>query len=216
MVKTLSHRLEKIDTIKAILEEYTINEPYPQFIIEPEIVEYAIYITEKVVSRTKEQEGFKARKLGILGQELFNGFLLQYKIPNVYANPIYKDMRMRQIYQKHFDFIIPHTPKGTQILSIKTTPHGERYKRLMANVEQWENEIHDIVIAIKIDSLKELKAHIAGWLYSKEVEKLPIHDFGEGDAYYTFLNPTEAEEAEIPPLRNITNLMNQLLKGSYR
>jgi len=212
----MKEKLNRIETINAILDEYTINEPYPQFIIEPEIIEYAEYITEKVMERTIEKEGRTARKVGLLGQELFNGFLLQYKIPNVYANPMYEEKRMRQIKAKHFDFIIPHMPKRMQIISVKVTREGNNYKRFLANVEQWKNEIHDVVIAIKIDNLQNRKAHIAGWLYSNEVEKLPINDLGTGDAFYTYLDPTDATKEGITPLKNPIDLMQTLLKGSFK
>lgn len=212
----MTEKLNRIKIIKACIAEHTINDPYPQFIIEPEIIEYAEYVTKKVMERTAKKEGWIPRKMGVLGQELFNGFLLQYKISNVYANPIYEDMVMRQIKEKHFDFIIPHMPKGKQIVSIKVTPEGTTYIRFLANVEQWKNEIHDIAIGIKIDSLENRKAHIAGWLYAKEVEKLPITDLGAGDAYYTYLDPIEATKEEIIPLRNPIELMQTLLKGSLK
>ena len=207
--------MERIDILKAKLEELTINEPYPQFRIEPEIIAYAMYVTKKVVSRTIQKENINARTLGVLGQELFNGCLLQYKIPNVYANPIYKDKTMRQINKKHFDFIVPHMPKEKQIISIKTISEREKDTRFVATIEEWENEIHDIAIAIKIDSLTQHKAHMAGWLFAKEIEKLPTYDFGWGMVYYTYLDPTDAQKCEIPPLHNIIPLMEQLLKGSY-
>jgi hypothetical protein len=212
----MNKKSNRIETINAILDDSTVNEPYPQFIIEPEIIEYAEYVTEKVMERTFNKEGWTPRKMGVLGQELFNGFLLQYKIPNVYANPIYEDMVMRKIKEKHFDFIIPHMPDGMQIVSVKVTQEGIRYKRFLANVEQWKNEIHDIAIGIKINSLQNRKAHIAGWLYPKEVEKLPIIDLGTGDAYYTYLDPTEATKEGITPLRNTIDLMQTLLKGSLK
>jgi hypothetical protein len=212
----MPEKLNRIEIINACITEHTINEPYPQFTIEPEIIEYAKYITQKVIERTFKKEGWTERYMGILGQELFNGFLLQYKIPNVYANPIYEDMVMRQIKEKHFDFIIPRMPKRMQNISVKVTREGNNYKRFLANVEQWKNEIHDIAIAIKIDSLQNRKAHIAGWLYAKEVEKLPIIDLGTGDAYYTYLDSIEATKEGVTPLRNPIELMQTLLQTSLK
>jgi hypothetical protein len=212
----MKEKLEPLKLIKAIVEEHTIHEPYPQFLIEPEIIEYAEYVTKKVMERTYNKEGYVARKAGILGQELFNGFLLQYKIPNVYANPMYEDMTIRQIKEKHFDFIIPHMPHGMQNLSVKVTQEGKTYVRFLANVEQWKNELHDIAVAIKIENIQSRKAHIAGWLYAREVEKLPITDLGTGDAYYTYLNPDEAKKEGIRPLRNGIVLMQNILKGSLK
>lgn len=210
----MNEKLERLKTIKAWAVEQTINEPYPRFLIEPEIIEYAKYITEKVIGRTIQKEGITERTIGILGQELFNGFLLQYRIPNIYANPIYKERTMRQIKEKHFDFIVPHMPKRMKIISIKTIREGERYIRFMVNVEKWKHEIHDIAIAIKINNLQNRNAHISGWLYTNEVEKLPSHDFGQGTAYWTYLNPEDARECEIQPLHNATELMQKLLEGS--
>lgn len=92
----------------------------------------------------------------------------------------------------------------------------------MANVKSWKDEVHDIAVAIKIDSLEDCKAHIGGWLYAKEVEKLPIHDWGKGDAYWTYLD-TELvngnRESEISgysspklkPLNSAPNIMEELL-----
>jgi len=168
--------------------------------------------TQKSLNKEKSEQGF-------IGQELFSGFLLQFNIPNVYANPIYEDMKIRQIEGKHFDFIVPHMPKGKKIISIKTTPEGSNCVRFMANVESWKDEIHDIVIAIKIDSLSDYRAHVVGWLESSVVESLPKHDFGRGLAYWTYLDPelvnsNRENEPKLKSLNPAPNIMNELLNGA--
>jgi hypothetical protein len=221
-VKDLRVELDRIEIIRKCIKEHTINEPYPQFTIEPEIVKYASWLNELMPERTQKFIEKEKGEQGFIGQELFSGFLLQFKIPNVYANPLYEDMKIRQKEGKHFDFIVPHMPKGKKIISIKTTPEGSKKVRFMANVKSWKDEVHDIAVAIKIDSLKDRKAHIGGWLDAKTVETLPINDFGEGDAYWTYLD-TELvngnKESEISgysspklkPLNSAPNIMEELL-----
>jgi hypothetical protein len=200
-----------------------------EFTIEPEIVKYAKWLNDLMPERTRKSIEKEKGEQGFIGQELFNGFLLQKKIPNVYANPIYENMTMRQKEGKHFDFIVPHMPEGKRIISVKTTPENSKgfdNKRFMANVESWENEAHDIVIAIKIDSLCNHSAHIAGWLEAKTVKTLPIHDWKKGPAYWTYLDPELAngnKESEISgesspkltPLNPTPDIMEELLKGSF-
>jgi hypothetical protein len=220
----LREELDRIEMVKKYMIEHTINDPYPQFVIEPEIVKYASWMTELMLKRTRKSIGKKQVEQGVIGQELFSGVLLQFKIPNVCANPLYEDMKIRQIKGKHFDFIVPHMPEGNRIISIKTTPEGSNYVRFMANVESWENEVHDIVIAIKIVGVSE--AHIAGWLEAKTVKTLPIDDFGEGDAYWTYLDPelvkgnkkseiSRVSSPKLKPLNPPQNIMPELLKGSF-
>jgi hypothetical protein len=216
-------KLDRIKIIKAYTVLHTINDPYPQFKIEAEIVDYAKWVNGIISKRTLKSIEKEKGEQGLIGQELFNGFLLQFKIPNVYANPLYEDFkRMRQIDGKHFDFIVPHIPRGKQVISVKTTPERQRCLRFMANVESWKNEMHDIAVAIKIDSLNESKAHIAGWLDAKTVESLPVDDFGTGYAYWTYLDPqlvNENKESEIPkyashklkPLNDCRQLVTLLL-----
>lgn len=221
----IMEKLDRYEKIQYVLYEHTVNEPYPQFKIEPEIVEYAVWLNGLMPKRTGKRIEKEKGEQGYIGQELFNGLLLQYKIPNVYGNPLYEDPKMRQIDGKHFDFIVPHMPKGKRIISVKTTPDHPKAVRFMANVQSWNNEIHDIVVAIKIDSLKECKAHIAGWLDAKTVETLPTYDFGEGLAYWTYLDPelvNDNKGCEIPkyaspnlkPLNDPRELMKLLLSGA--
>jgi hypothetical protein len=224
-VKDLKEEIDRYEKIQFILDEHTINEPYPQFKIEPEIIDYAVWLNGLMPERTLKDIEKEKGEQGLIGQELFNGFLLQFKIPCVYANPLYEKMEMRQWKGKHFDFYIPHMPKGMRFISVKTTPEGDNKVRFMANVESWKNEIHDIAIAIKIDSLKDRKAHIAGWLEAKIVKTLPKNDFGNGLAYWTYLDPEFVEgnkESEIPccaspklkPLHEPTFLIKEILKGA--
>jgi len=218
-VKKLREELDSIDVIRAYVEQMTINDPYPQFTIEPEIVKYASWLnglmperTKRIVEKVKGQQGW-------IGQELFNGLLQQFKIPNVYANPLYEHMtRMRQINGLHFDFIVPHMPERMRIISVKTIPEGTKYVRFMANVKSWKDEAHDIAVVVKIDSLEQYKAHIVGWLYADEVEELPIYDFGIGEAYWTYLDPDMVDEnkessPELKKLNPCTSLISELLKG---
>jgi len=219
-------KLNRYEEIQYILNEHTIEDPYPQFIIEPEIVEYAIWLNGLISKRVQKSIEKEKGEQGLIGQELFNGFLLQYKIPNVYGNALYEDPKMRQINGKHFDFIIPRMPKGKKIISVKTIPDKHNATRFMANVKSWNNEIHDIAIAIKIDSLKDCKAYIAGWLDAKTVESLPIHDFGTGQAYWTYLDPDLVDankESEIsgycsPKLKRLNkprDLIKLILRRSF-
>jgi hypothetical protein len=218
-------KLDRIEMVRAYTIMHTINEPYPQFIIEPEIIDYAVWLNGLMPERTLKDIEKEKGEQGLIGQELFNGFLLQFKIPCVYANPLYEKMEMRQWKGKHFDFYIPHMPEGMKFISVKTTPEGSNCIRFMANVESWKNEKHDIAIAIKIDSLKDCKAHIAGWLEAKVVKTLPKHDFGKGLAYWTYLDPELVEgnkESEIPdcaspklkPLHEPRPLIEKILKGA--
>jgi hypothetical protein len=205
--------------IRTIMDEHTINDPYPQIIIESEIVKYARWLNDLMPERTRKRIDKEKGEQGFIGQEVFNGFLLQYKIPNIYANPLYEDMKIRQIQSKHFDFIVPHMPKGKKIISIKTTPEGSKYVRFMANVESWNDEVHDIAVAIKIDSLSHYRAHIVGWLESSTVESLPKQDFGRGLAYWTYLDPelvncNRENEPNLRPLNPAPNIMEELLNGS--
>jgi len=216
----LREELDRIEMVKKYMIEHTINDPYPQFIIEPEIVEYASWVTELMLKRTRKSIGKEQVEQGVIGQELFSGFLLQYKIANVYANPLYEDMTMRQKEGKHFDFFVPHMPEGKRIISVKTTSEDPKDKKFLANVESWENEIHDIAVAIKIDSLSAHRAHIAGWLDSADVESLPTQDLGCGLAYWTFLNPDSVNdnieyEPTLKPLNPAPNIVEELLKGSF-
>jgi len=171
-------------------------EPKPHFEIEKEIVEYVKWLNSKVETRTRKIIEKEKGEAGFIGQELFEGFLLQYKIPHVYACPLYKSIAMRQVNGKHFDFIIPGLPDGKQNVSVKTVPEDGGFKniRFMANKKSWSEEVHDIVVVIKIDNLKENKAHIAGWLTEKEVESLPIGNWGNGDAYWTYLNAVDVKK----------------------
>ncbi len=219
-VKDLREELDRIEMFKKYMIEHTINDPYPQFVIEPEIVKYASWLNEFMPERTRNFIEKEKGEQGFIGQELFSGFLLQFKIPSVYANPIYEDMKMRQIEGKHFDFIVPHMPEGKKIISVKTVPEGSNCVRYMANVESWKDEVHDIAVAIKIDSLKDCKAHIDGWLDAKSVETLPIRGYGKGDAYWTYLDPdlvnaNREYEPKLRPLNTVTDLVTELLKGSF-
>jgi len=169
----------------------TIKEPKTEMEIPREIVEYAKYVNKVVSPRTVKKIESDKGEMGLLGQEIFNGMLLNLKVPNLYANPIYEECDVfRKMKGKHFDFCIP--PIGH--IGVKTTPEGSTYRRFLANVDRWKNEIHDIAVAIKIENLGSLKAYFSGWLYAKEVESLPTHEFkkGEGKAYWTYLNPDSA------------------------
>lgn len=224
--------LNPIEIIKAHVDDNTINEPYPHIKIEPEIVEYARFLMEIIPQRTKKRIEKEKGEMGLIGQELFNGFLLQYKIPNVYGNPLYEDKRMRQWKGKHFDFFIPHMPENKKFISVKTVPEGSRAVRFMANVESWKNEIHDIVVAIKIESKKRYEGYIAGWLDAKVVETLPIGNWDKEhdsywNAYWTYLDPEfvcHNRESEIPnsasrrlkPLYSTLDLVQELLNGAHR
>ena len=132
----------KLATIKRYAKEHTVHDPYPQFEIESEIVEYVEYLNKLMPRRTvKNIDAYKG-KMGWLGQELFAGLLLQFKIPCVYANAIYENWKMMRAIQvklgefKHFDFIVPHMPEGMKVISVKTAPEGYNIKRFMANVEK--------------------------------------------------------------------------------
>ncbi|MCJ7422900.1 hypothetical protein MUP01_01340 [Candidatus Bathyarchaeota archaeon] len=218
----MREELDRIEMVKKHMIEHTIKDPYPQFVIEPEIVKYASWLTELMLKRTRKSIGKEQSEQGVIGQELFSGVLLQFKIPNVYANPLYEDMKIRQIEGKHFDFIVPHMPEGKRIISVKTTPEGSEKIRFMANVKSWKDEVHDIAVAIKIDSLKDCKAHIDGWLEAKTVETLPINDWGEGPAYWTYLDPelvngnkeseiSGSSSPKLKPLNSARNIMDELL-----
>jgi hypothetical protein len=77
---------------------------------------------------------------------------------------------------------------------VKTIP-SEPYKtRFLANVESWENETHNFVVVVKIEKLEEGRALLEGGLTASEVESLPIYDFNGGDAYWTYLDPKDAEK----------------------
>jgi len=230
----MSERVKRLRIVKRYAKEHTVHDPYPQFEIEPEIIEYVEYLNKLMPRRTVKNIDAVKGEMGWLGQELFAGLLLQFKIPCVYANAIYENWQMMRAIQvkpgefKHFDFIVPHMPEGMKVISVKTAPEGYNIKRFMANVESWENEIHDIAVAVKIDNLKERKAYIVGWLPASEIITLPIHDFGQGEAYWTYLNPEAVElnrgrdipgnaSAKLKPLRlSNDQLMERLLSGGLK
>jgi len=204
-------------TLQIISE--TLEEPVLRVLIEHEVIELASFIHELTKKRSRKNIEGRLGKSGWLGQELFNGILLQNKISNLYANPIYEDQEVfRKISDKHFDFFIP----TLGYLSVKTVPEGARKTRFMANVDQWRDEVHDYAVAIKIESLEDSKAWLYGWLYESEVESLPIHDFGGGNAYWTYLDRKKVEsnrDTERPgyaskkllPLHPASDLVKKLL-----
>lgn len=207
---------------------YDFTEDKAKIWIEPEIIDYAKWLAPKIAERSGKNIGSQNNIQGLLGQELFYGFLLQCKIPHIYANAIYKDMKIRKMENNHFDFIVPHMPTGKQIISIKTVPEGENYVRFLANVDGWKDETHDIAIAVKIESLVENKAYLAGWLKAETVESLPIYDWGEGDAYWTYLNSKTVgrmvelnkempriASPKLKPLNSINPLIESICLGSF-
>jgi hypothetical protein len=178
------------------------------FRIEPEIVAYVNWLSPIIKQRYSKPISDEQVINGFIGQELFAGLLLQYKIPNVYANPLYKDYKlMRQISEKHFDIFIPSLPKGKQYISIKTVQEGSNYIRFMANAGDWKNEIHDIVVVMKLDNMQEKRAHIAGWLTTEEVEGLPINNYG---AYWTYLDEKSVEQHNLDSTDKLTSLHEPL------
>jgi hypothetical protein len=172
------------------------------FEIEEEIVQYASWVAELIYKRTRNNQletnqdwsALENKKQGFMGQELFAGLLLQFKIPNVYAVPFYKNAKfMREIENKDFDFFVPSLVKEKRYISVKTVPEGKEKRRVIIKKALWGHEKHDIMVAIKIDSVKDKVAHIAGWLYAHEVETLPTNDFGFGESYWTYLNAMDVK-----------------------
>jgi hypothetical protein len=125
-----------------------------QLIAEEEKKEEIKFVNEKALTLSQKKIASQASFVGLMGQDLFDGFLQQYMIPNCYANPIFKDKKMRQIEGKHYDFYIPCLPEDMRFVSIKTVPKAPYGKpmaiRFLANVESWENERHDIVVILRM------------------------------------------------------------------
>ena len=220
-------------SIISIPSAVRMNVRYVYFEVEPEIVDHARFIASKMPKRVKEQIEAKKGEMGIRGQEIFNAILLQFKVPNLYAQPILgaeyeKAQIYRMINNKHFDFYIPELPEDMRFISVKTIPSSRWNIRFLANHESWENERHDVVVAVKIDS--KGKARLCGWLYAKEVEELPIctpkMDLRcKKPCYWTYFEPwrvgqnRDKEEPfdaslKLKALRPMASLMKELMQIS--
>jgi len=206
-------KIERLKIIVAKIDEGTLDKPQLTVEIEPEIFEWAKFITEKVIPRYGKdhwQEDQEDKNFfGYLGQKIFESILLELKIPHLHADPLYRDFKVfRSLKMRPFDFYIPEL--GT--FEVKATPPGEKYTRFLANVRRWQREKGEYAVAIKTDSIESKEAHLCGYLYGYEVEQLPIRDFGKGLAYWTFLNPTSGYKR----LRPSSELIELIRKHSIK
>ena len=180
--------------LEDLLEDHVI-----ELMIEPETIDVTKGIQRITEGRSRSVINRQNSFEGYLGQELFMGLMLQHKIPCIYANPAYENREIfRSVCGKDFDVAIPNFG----FISVKTTPEGYSKKRLLANVNSWHKEAHDVVVAIKIDSLKAREASFYGWLRDSEIEDLPTKNFGTGLAYWTFLKSANVVEYNHDQVKN--------------
>jgi len=224
-------RIKPLQLIVQLLEKEELPKSQQIISIEEPHFKWAYFMAETVVSRYGPEHWNKDEKAtnfyGYLGEKLFESILLQYKIPNLHADPIYKEFEVyRSLGGRPFDFYIP----GFGTIETKTAPPDQpslvKMKpatriRFMANKDRWDRQRSDYAAAIKIDSEASKRALLSGYLKGSEVEQLPVYNFGLGDAYWTFLDPKKYEEwnrehpdEKLIPLRPASELMKLLLKHS--
>ena len=199
------------------------------FVIEGEIERHAKYVENEISKRTQKLYEAKNGEQGILGQEIFLASLIQLKVPNLYAFPILGEKYdkagvYRMIEGKHYDFYIPGLAQNKRFISVKTTPKGKSKVRLLVTKDPWENERHDIIVAIKIVSFVE--ARIYGWLYANEVQTLPFcRHVCKKPCYWTYLDPETVKQnldreteyvasPKLKPLRSPWPLLKELMQIS--
>ena len=204
---------------------YLQADKYYKVDIEPELIKYSKFLVKEIKERTMKDIPDESMRAGILGQTIFHYILLAYKVPHVYADPLLgNQFAFRKYFGKHFDVFIPNIG----FLSVKTASEGENRIRVLIPVEEWHNEQHDYLIAMKIENEAQNEARFYGWLKAEEVEALPKYrgpETGYKEVYWTYLDPELAREnreydidfkasSMLKPLCNPAMFIRQILKQS--
>jgi len=149
--------------------------------IDPDFVKLAEFYYDVVSKRVETRTGDKLATVdGWLAQICFQALLIERKIPFIPHVPLYSPLD--PIYGEPYDFLIPHVGK----VEVKGTARYPNYKRFMVNCREWKRLPCDYGVGVKVHS--DTSAVIAGWLTRKQIEALPVENYGSGDCYTCPLN----------------------------
>ena len=149
--------------------------------IDPSAVKLAECYHDIVSKRPGARTGDKQARIdGWIGQIAFQALLIKRKIPFIPHLPIYSPLDPE--YGVPYDFYVERVGK----IEAKGTARYPNYKSFMVNIEQWKKTPCDYGVGVKVYSDK--KAEIMGWLPRKEIENLPIDDYGTGECYHCLLS----------------------------
>ena len=164
-MKKMPEKLERISSIRKLVNDEEWRNEHPTFDVEPEIIEWAKLHAEIWLKRWKEgsQESWSAdlernNYIGLLGQKIFEVTLQQLEIPYVHNDPVI-DWRGK----KGYDFRIPFI----QTIEVKTVDYHPNQRRLMIKCREWHNS--DYALALKLLDEAPTKAKFVGYATGKEV-----------------------------------------------
>jgi hypothetical protein len=144
---------------------------------------FANEVVTETYNRFHQNKQIRTERIfyGKLGEVIFLKFLLSRDIfPEV--NDMFKVFSGETNVDK-FDFITKHGKK----IDIKTA-YEDYHKRILIPFDQFENEkAKDFYVGIKVN-LRYLVAEILGFCDKKKLQENGKINFGEGFAYWEYLN----------------------------
>jgi hypothetical protein len=166
--------------------------------------DFATKVVGETYDRFNQSLEIRSKRIffGKLGEVIFLKFLNNNKIfPSTEG--------MFEIYegQTNVDAMDFETTNGKKI-DIKTA-YEQFHSRLLVPYDQFENgKAKDYFIGVKI-KLSEKKGEIYGFCTKEHLEKRGKKNFGEGDAYWEFLNNLNDLEKLLPLMRrNLNHFFN--------